>query len=576
MSVKPSVVVPTHFAFLIAIAAAVLANGAHLPISTLANQLIAIGGWGLVMLVAPAPALQRSALCSVAPLVAVLGIAALACTLSMALGRLPSSPGVGVLGVLGLAIAVALYGASAGASGGSGFPRAFAIALVVSGLCGAVLAIAQVFAYDHLDNDIIAIPAGRGRAGGNIGQPNHLADTLVWGLVALVPLSRIGQGGFRGRIVLAAAGFAALLMILGVVLTGSRTGMVALVLLAAWGIADRQLARPLRVALLASPVVAVLMQWLVGVATHAAGLVVTLTERGDVGITNFRGEIWSNCLALIGEQPWLGVGWGGFNFAWTLTPLAPRHVGLLDNAHNLPLQLAVELGVPVGAAMMSLLLWAFCKAARRTWRLAGEAGVNARGALMIVMVIGLHSMLEYPLWYAYLLLPTTWAFGYALGAASRAGVPAPSAAPLRAWRVLGAMFAVVAVSAWLDYRNIVLLFEPTTASLPERIQRARLSPLFSDQADFLAVSSTPPSPTLMPAIQRSSHVLLTGRLLYAWANLLYAEGQVDKARYLAARLRELDLSGPRRWYAPCGDPAVTAKPFQCLAPDHPVSWRDFR
>jgi hypothetical protein len=45
---------------------------------------------------------------------------------------------------------------------------------------------------------------------------------------------------------------------------------------------------------------------------------------------------------------------------------------------------------------------------------------------------------------------------------------------------------------------------------------------------------------------------------------------------MAARLREFDMDGPKPWFAPCADPAVNAKPFQCLAPEHPVTWRDFR
>jgi hypothetical protein len=31
-----------------------------------------------------------------------------------------------------------------------------------------------------------------------------------------------------------------------------------------------------------------------------------------------------------------------------------------------------------------------------------------RTALMLVLMMGLHSLLEYPLWYAYFLLPTAW------------------------------------------------------------------------------------------------------------------------------------------------------------------------
>jgi len=576
-------------AFLVAIVAALLANSAHPPVVTMTNQLLAILGWGLVMLLAPGPALQPATLRATAPVLVVFGMAAVACLASILGGHYPSSLGMAVVGVLALSAAVTLHGASAGASGHGGFFRAFAIALVVCGVCQAVIAVLQVFDYDQLNNDIIAIPARRGRAGGNIGQPNQFADTMLWGLIALVPLARAWQcgavAGARTRLARAGWCAAALLMILGVVLCGTRTGLVALVLMAVWGIADRRLAKPLRIGLAIAPLVDLAVQWLVGAWSRWHDVAVVLLDRSETDVTSHRLDIWTQSLALIKEQPLLGVGWGQFNFAWSLTPFSERSVGLLDNAHDLPLQLAVEMGVPAALLMLSLLLWAFWKAARRAWTLDGDAGVGARSTLMIVVVMGLHSMLEYPMWFAYLLLPTAWAFGLALGTASRVAAAAdgateapPAAPPLRAWRVLGAMFAVVAASAWLDYQNIVALFEPTATSLPlpERIQRAQLSPLFSNHADYVAVTNTPLSPALMPAVQRASHVLLNGRLMYAWANLLHDQGEEDKARYLAARLREFDLSGPRPWYAPCGDPAVASKPFQCLAPEHPVTWRDFR
>jgi hypothetical protein len=80
----------------------------------------------------------------------------------------------------------------------------------------------------------------------------------------------------------------------------------------------------------------------------------------------------------------------------------------------------------------------------------------------------------------------------------------------------------------------------------------------------------------VPLVARSSHVLLNGRLMYLWANVLDAQGQSDKARFMAARLREFNLPGPRPWFAPCDDPGGVAKPVQCLAPAPPVSRRDVR
>ena len=571
-------------AFLVAIAAALLVNSAHAPVVTMANQLVAILGWGLVMLLAPAPALQRATWRAVAPLLLVFGLATAACLAAVVSGTYPSSLGTAVMGVLVLAAAVTLHGASAGACGSDVLFRAFAIALVACGLCESVIAVLQVFDYGQLDNDLIAIPVQRGRAVGNIGQSNQLADTLLWALIAMVPLARAWRGAAAdGRARLARAGWcvAALLMLLGIVLSGSRTALLALVLMALWGLADRGLARPLRTGLAISPLVAFALVWLVGVVSRVSGQEVALLDRGEAaGVTAHRGEIWGNAIAMMKDQPWLGTGWGQFNFAWTLTPFTTRSAGLVDNAHDLPLQLAVELGVPAALVLVGLLVWALWMAGRRVWRLAGDAGVNARSTLMIVVVMGLHSLLEYPLWFAYLLLPTAWAFGLALGVSARtAAAPAGEvAAPLRAWRVLGAMFAVVAASAWLDYQNIVLLYEPTATSLPlpERVQRAQLSPLFAHKADRVAVIDLAPSPGTAVALRHASHELLDGRMLYVWANQLHADGQEDKARYVAARLREFDLSGPKPWFAPCSDPAVTAKPFQCLAPEHPVTWRDFR
>ncbi len=572
------------FAFLVAVAAAMLINRPLPPVVTMANQLVAILGWGLVLILAPAPTLQRSTLRAASPLLVFFAMAAAACAIGIVTGSQPSPPGVGVLGIICLAACVMLHGATAGAGDAAGYFRPFAIALVVCGMCDALIAVLQVFAYHSLDNDIIALPVRMGRAGGNVGQPNQFADTMVWGLAAIVPLARAWRE--RGGAWLARLGWvlAALFMLLGVMLTGSRTALVSLLLLALWGIADRNIARPLRFGLVSIPFVAGAMLWAVGAWAHMHSVTVVLTDRSEApDVTAFRGEIWRNALTMIHQQPWLGVGWGQFNFAWTLTPSFPRGAGLVDNVHNLPLHLAVELGVPAALVMMGLLLLALFRSFRRVWKLADDSGLAARSALLIVLVMGLHSMLEYPLWFAYMLLPTAWAFGLAVGTATASGAAAPAGSDAarvasRNWRAVGAMMVVLAASAWIDYLNIVDLFLPRSTSLPfdERIARAQASPLFSNQADYVAVTDRPLTPAMLPVIQRSSHVLLNGRLMFAWANLLYQKGEVDKARYMAARLREFNLPGPKPWYAPCDDPAVTAKPFQCLPPEHPLTWRDFR
>ena len=128
-------------AFLVGIAGAELLNMGYPPSVTMANQLLAILGWGLVMIVAPAPAVRGPTWRGVAPLLVVFALAAAGCAASILTGGLPSTPGIGVLGIIGLGAAVALHGASAGANESSGYFRAFAIALVVGGVCNAVIGV---------------------------------------------------------------------------------------------------------------------------------------------------------------------------------------------------------------------------------------------------------------------------------------------------------------------------------------------------------------------------------------------------------------------------------------------------
>ncbi len=571
------------FAFLVAVAGALLINAPLPPNVNEANQLISVLGWGLVLLLVPTPSLAKRGLRAVAPLVVAITLVAMGCAVSLLGGALPTSLGIATLGILAMAALIALHGASMGARDPATFFRPFAVAVVAGGLGGALIGILQCFAPGILDNQIVALSHFPGRAAGNIGQPNQLSDTLLWALVALVPLVHAKDGQPpRSRAALAGFATMALLLLFALVLSGSRTGLVGIAVVAAWGWLDRQLSRSTRVALMASPVAVALLWAALGATWHLPeGADPIFTHHAD--LTNYRSDIWHQALVLIAQQPWTGVGWGQFNFASTLTSFARPPFGFADNAHNLPLQLAVELGVPAALVIVGLLLFAAWFAYRRVRRLPGMAGTSCRCAMMMVVLVGLHSMLEFPLWNAYILFPAAWAWGLSLGAAGGrdSAVAATSVAPappLRAWRVLGLLMVVVAASAWIDYLNIVALYQPQAGALPldERIRHAQASPLFSAQADYVAAIEARSPAKALPEIQRSAHVQFDGRLLYLWANILAEQGEIDKARYVAARLREFDLSGPRPFFAACSDPAVVAKPFQCLPPATNLTWRDFR
>ena len=132
--------------------------------------------------------------------------------------------------------------------------------------------------------------------------------------------------------------------------------MLGVGLLALWGLLDRRLSRPTRLLLLLSPLLYALA-WLglrawAEASRHAFG---GETRLAEADLSGSRFGIWANTLGLIRQQPWTGVGFGEFNFAWTLTPFPGRPVAFFDHTHNLPLQLAVELGLPLAALVLALL-----------------------------------------------------------------------------------------------------------------------------------------------------------------------------------------------------------------------------
>ncbi|WP_431261359.1 Wzy polymerase domain-containing protein [Roseateles chitinivorans] len=120
-------------------------------------------------------------------------------------------------------------------------------------------------------------------------------------------------------------------------------------------------------------------------------------------------------------------------------------------------------------------------------------------------MIGVHSQVEYPLWYAYFLLPAALAFGLCLSgkrtadvAVERAPVARPADMPLSRrplLAVLGLAITAAVPLVVVDYLRIVHIYAPPTgaASLDDRILSGQRSPLFALQADYAEATVQPPA-----------------------------------------------------------------------------------
>ena len=93
-----------------------------------------------------------------------------------------------------------------------------------------------------------------------------------------------------------------------------------------------------------------------------------------------------------------------------------------------------------------------------------------RAAFVIVLMVAVHSLLEYPLWYAYFLLPTAFAFGLCLErpVRERSRRRGERRRRPRAGRyVLAAMLLILGGTlALYDYMRVVVIFAPPADAGP--------------------------------------------------------------------------------------------------------------
>ena len=395
-----------------------------------------------------------------------------------------------------------------------------------------------------------------GEAFANLRQRNQFASLTNIGLLALLwwaaqrsaaaPLaggSATRSGGPWPAAVLVAL---ALLLGAGNAASNSRTGLLQLGLLVLLALGWGQWREPgarrvLLAALLAYAVASFALPWLAGLDPLSSGAWARLRS-GDAACSS-RLTLWGNVLHLIAQQPWLGWGWGNLDYAHfiTLYPGA-RFCDILDNAHNLPLHLAVELGVPVALVFCGGAVWLVWRA--KPWRETDGARQLAWGVLA---VIGLHSLLEYPLWYG----PFQMAAGLCVWLlARRPGAWAPAGTWPLARSAPAALLLLTLLSlgyaAW-DYRRISQIYlAPSMRAEPYRektLQKISDSWLFRNQVQFAELTTTAPTPAnaahlrglALALLRFSPEPLVVERLLDSTALLgRDLEVQFYSARYQAA------------------------------------------
>lgn len=457
---------------------------------------------------------------AVGPSVSVLQqLAAWGClAVAVALGPIarPSLALLGWLGVVALAVlfgrgsqlafdlstllavaAVGLAAAVGARMADSRSPAPLAWALLAAGLASALLGLLQYFG---LAGPVVPWTTAPelGQAYGNLRQRNQFATLISMALIAALWLHAVS--GRRVRLALLPAG---VLLVVAAAAATSRTGLLQLLSIVgisaflAWRERARAPVQSLRLPdpwlILAAVPAYFAVSWLLPHLTGSEVEGMMSRLRDGAPDAHSRLLLWRNVIDLIAQHPWAGWGWGELKFAHFSTLYAgPRFVEILDNAHNLPLHLAVELGVP--AALLVCAGFGGLVLAARPWRETDPARLTAWGLLGVIV---LHSLLEYPLWYG----PFQLVFGLCLGylwpaAPTAVRSPRPPRLAARAWPAVAAavLLAAVGYAAW-DYTRISQVYlarDKRLAAYRDRpLEQAQRSWLFEAPVAFARLTLTP-------------------------------------------------------------------------------------
>ena len=402
----------------------------------------------------------------------------------------------------------------------------------------------------------------KGDAFANLRQRNQFASLTSIGLVALLGWEAIDRAS--GRVLRSVQSLRWLLLLLlaaGVACSLSRTGAVQwtlvgiLAALWVWRSAQstRHMQRNLLCMALAAPMLvllcSVVMPGLAHVVTGEQGGSMILRVAGqtqDYGICGGRRVLWGNVLTLIAQHPWLGWGWGETDFAHFITAYpSMRFCDMLDNAHDLPLHLALEFGIPFALLCLAgALRWLL---RRQPWHERTPERVMAWGVLC---VLGIHSLLEYPLWYGPFQITLGLALGLLWAMPDRALEPVVQVPTTKQQNLLLLMCSLLFLGclyAAHDFRRVGQIYRPPAqrdeAYRDNPLLYAKKTWLFRNQAEFAELTTQTVTPDnaaeIYPQAQRLMHYSPEPRVVKRVIESANILGLDKEAEILALRLKDI-------------------------------------
>lgn len=364
------------------------------------SEAVSIAGLLLVLLAMVADRSHRPALSRA--LVAVIGISCSVVVIQFLTGKVyfagDALLAVFYVGLWGGALLAGRY-----VCGHAEAPKLVAIlasSWVIAAFISVVIALNQWTGALNLQIYSADLPPG-GRPFANVAQPNHfctLCFISLCGLLWLFEQRRLGP---------LSAGLLASVLVLGMVASQSRTGWLQIALFLLWfAVSRRRVA--LRAGWLAIGLLAAAYALLVVIWNSICSFLMLPIGRlgGEQIQPGVRIPYWQEMVDAVGRKPLGGYGWLQNGIAQQQVAVDHQPIGaLFDYSHNVLLDLILWMGLPLALVIVGLLVWWFVERIRES--------KDSLAVILLIMISGItaHAMLEYPVAYAYFLIP----FGLAMG-----------------------------------------------------------------------------------------------------------------------------------------------------------------
>lgn len=269
---------------------------------------------------------------------------------------------------------------------------------VVIGLVNTFLAIYQWLNLDFNTSLVTSLEGSRPFA--NFAQPNNMATFQIIAFLGLIYLYLKQRVNFYLFFILT------ITFIFSIALTQSRTAVVALMSLLLVLIFFRKIAytKVLFYYFFSVFIYFLFSIYLVNISNFIAKIfelnIVNISSSVERGVSSSgRIDFWIQMYYAILDRPWFGYGWNQTALA-QYQNMEKYPIGVwITSSHNLLVDIIVWCGIPIGVSFILYFIYIIFSSILKIKK------IEELFAFCMIVTLLVHSMLEYPLHYAYFLIP---------------------------------------------------------------------------------------------------------------------------------------------------------------------------